>query len=114
MLTGHHADTAAVVADELGIDEWRVEVLPDDKLTTVRALQANGYRVAMVGDGINDAGLSTARSRRGVAITTRRLRCRRPRMWSADSKARWLGLRGARQPSGRISIRSVHDAPRRA
>ena len=55
MLTGDHADTAAVVADELGIDEWRAEVLPDDKLTTVRALQADGYRVAMVGDGINDA-----------------------------------------------------------
>ena len=55
MLTGDHADTAAAVADELGIDEWRAEVLPDDKLTTVRALQADGYRVAMVGDGINDA-----------------------------------------------------------
>ncbi|HXA10780.1 MAG TPA: cation-translocating P-type ATPase [Mycobacterium sp.] len=55
MLTGDHADTAAAVADELGIDEWRAEVLPDDKLETVRALQADGYRVAMVGDGINDA-----------------------------------------------------------
>jgi len=55
MLTGDHPDTAAAVADELGIDEWRAEVLPDDKLATVRALQADGYRVAMVGDGINDA-----------------------------------------------------------
>jgi manganese/zinc-transporting P-type ATPase C len=55
MLTGDHPDIAAAVADELGIDEWRAEVLPDDKLATVRALQADGYRVAMVGDGINDA-----------------------------------------------------------
>jgi cation-transporting P-type ATPase C len=55
MLTGDHTDTAAAVAAELGIDEWRAEVMPDDKLATVRALQAEGYRVAMVGDGINDA-----------------------------------------------------------
>ena len=43
MLTGDHPDTAAAVADELGIDEWRAEVLPDDKLATVRELQADGY-----------------------------------------------------------------------
>jgi cation-transporting P-type ATPase C len=55
MLTGDHADTAAAVAAELGIDEWRAEVLPDDKLAAVRTLQADGHRVAMVGDGINDA-----------------------------------------------------------
>jgi cation-transporting P-type ATPase C len=55
MLTGDHADTAAAVAGELGIDEWRAEVLPDDKLEVVRALQAEGYVVGMVGDGVNDA-----------------------------------------------------------
>lgn len=55
MLTGDHPDIAGVVADELGIDEWRAEVLPEDKLEVVRDLQSQGYIVGMVGDGINDA-----------------------------------------------------------
>ncbi|MBE7160911.1 MAG: cation-translocating P-type ATPase [Williamsia herbipolensis] len=55
MLTGDHPVTAAAVAAELGIDEWRAEVLPEDKLAAVRALKQDGHVVAMVGDGINDA-----------------------------------------------------------
>jgi manganese/zinc-transporting P-type ATPase C len=55
MLTGDHPDIATVVAGELGIDEWRAEVLPEDKLEVVRQLQDEGYVVGMVGDGINDA-----------------------------------------------------------
>ncbi len=55
MLTGDHPDIAAVVAEELGIDEWRAEVMPEDKLEVVRQLQEEGYVVGMVGDGINDA-----------------------------------------------------------
>jgi manganese/zinc-transporting P-type ATPase C len=55
MLTGDHPDIAEVVAGELGIDEWRAEVLPEDKLEVVRQLQDEGYVVGMVGDGINDA-----------------------------------------------------------
>ncbi|WP_111765451.1 heavy metal translocating P-type ATPase [Nakamurella deserti] len=55
MLTGDHADTAAVVAAELGIDSWHAEVLPEDKQAIVRELQATGHTVAMVGDGTNDA-----------------------------------------------------------
>jgi cation-transporting P-type ATPase C len=55
MLTGDHPDIAAVVAAELGIDEWRAEVMPEDKLEVVRRLQDEGYIVGMVGDGINDA-----------------------------------------------------------
>ncbi|SOX52512.1 copper-translocating P-type ATPase [Mycobacterium ahvazicum] len=55
MLTGDHPDIAQVVAGELGIDEWRAEVLPEDKLEVVRDLQGEGYIVGMVGDGINDA-----------------------------------------------------------
>jgi cation-transporting P-type ATPase C len=55
MLTGDHPDIARVVAEELGIDEWRAEVMPEDKLEVVRKLQDDGYVVGMVGDGINDA-----------------------------------------------------------
>ncbi|HTZ14909.1 MAG TPA: manganese-exporting P-type ATPase CtpC [Mycobacterium sp.] len=55
MLTGDHPDIATVVAGELGIDEWRAEVLPEDKLEVVRQLQDEGHIVGMVGDGINDA-----------------------------------------------------------
>jgi cation-transporting P-type ATPase C len=55
MLTGDHPDIAKVVAGELGIDEWRAEVLPENKLEVVRQLQEEGYIVGMVGDGINDA-----------------------------------------------------------
>jgi cation-transporting P-type ATPase C len=55
MLTGDHPETAAAVAAELGIAEWRAEVLPEDKLQVVRDLQDEGYVVGMVGDGVNDA-----------------------------------------------------------
>ena len=55
MLTGDHPDIARVVAAELGIDDWRAEVMPEDKLEVVRKLQEEGYVVGMVGDGINDA-----------------------------------------------------------
>jgi manganese/zinc-transporting P-type ATPase C len=55
MLTGDHPEIAEVVAGELGIDEWRAEVMPEDKLEVVRDLQNEGYVVGMVGDGINDA-----------------------------------------------------------
>ena len=55
LLTGDHTETAAAVAAELGIDEFRAQVLPEEKQDLVRELQAEGYTVAMVGDGTNDA-----------------------------------------------------------
>lgn len=61
MLTGDHPRTAQAVAGELGIDEYRAQVMPEDKQDVVRALQADGHTVAMVGDGTNDApGLALA------------------------------------------------------
>ncbi len=55
LLTGDHEETAAAVAAELGITEFRAQVLPEEKQDLVRALQAQGHTVAMVGDGTNDA-----------------------------------------------------------
>ena len=55
MLTGDHPDAATAVADELGICQWRAEVMPEDKLAVVQDLRAEGHTVAVVGDGVNDA-----------------------------------------------------------
>ncbi len=54
MLTGDNSKVAAVIADQLGIDDFRAEVLPEDKAEYIRNEQAAGRSVIMIGDGIND------------------------------------------------------------
>lgn len=67
MLTGDSHDVAESVANELGIDRFFSQVLPEDKDEHVAALQRTGHRVGMVGDGVNDAPALT-RADIGIAI----------------------------------------------
>ena len=69
MATGDGLTTAKAVASQLGIDEVHGEVRPQDKVELVAALQAKGRRVAMAGDGINDAP-ALARAHVGIAMGT--------------------------------------------
>jgi Cu+-exporting ATPase len=69
MLSGDQESTARAVARELGIEDVVAGVLPAGKLETLRRLQAEGRRVAMVGDGINDAP-ALAAAHVGVALAT--------------------------------------------
>jgi Cu+-exporting ATPase len=69
MLTGDNATTATAVSAKLGIDEVIAGVLPHQKLEQIKMLQAQGCKVAMAGDGINDAP-ALAASDVGIAMGT--------------------------------------------
>ena len=67
MLTGDNRGTAELVGREVGVDEVRAELLPQDKVRAIEALERDHGPTAMIGDGVNDAP-ALARSTLGVAM----------------------------------------------
>ena len=69
VLTGDNATTASAVAKQLGLDDFKADVMPEDKLNYLKELQQQGRIVAMAGDGVNDAP-ALAQANVGIAMGT--------------------------------------------
>ena len=70
MLTGDSPEVAERIARDIGVDEWHARLLPQKKVEFIKNMQAEGYKVAMVGDGINDAP-ALAQADLGIAMGVR-------------------------------------------
>ncbi len=106
LLTGDNARTASAVAAAVGIDRVIANVLPDDKLAQVAALQDRGEVVAMVGDGVNDAP-ALAQADLGLAIGTGTdvaIEASDLTLVSGDLRAAADAIRLARQTLGTIKV----------
>ena len=126
MLTGDSERTAAAIAREAGIDDYRAEVLPEDKARYIREEQARGRKVVMIGDGINDApalsyadagiaigsGAAIAREVADITITAEDLRELARLKWLSDGLMRRIrrnyrfimGFNGALIALGAIGV----------
>ena len=114
MLTGDRESVARSVARQVGVTDVRAGLMPEEKLEAIRALQEEGHRVAMVGDGVNDApalatadaGIAMGAARNGLAVETADIALMGDRF---DRLADALGLarRTVRVMRGNIAIAMV-------
>jgi Cd2+/Zn2+-exporting ATPase len=111
MLTGDHAATAQAIAQEVGVTDIRAELLPEDKVTAIQALERSAGPTAMVGDGINDApALATASV--GIAIggatgTAQAMETADVTLMSADLRQLPFALKLSRAAMGTIRTNVV-------
>jgi len=116
LLTGDNQRTANAVAAQLGIREVRANLLPQDKIEAVKALQAQGCKVAMIGDGINDApalaqadvGIAMGAAGTGVAIEAAHVALMRDD-WSLVPEAIRVGRRTFRTIQQNITFGVLYN-----